>query len=191
MIFGEKKPASHVFLALLILLLMLVAEKQIWAETGEYTVKAVYLERFTRFIQWPEESAIEDTTRPFVIAVVGQNAYGTTIEEVYKSQKIKNKTVAVEYISSPKDIPSCHLLIVSKMEDEELRGVLALTESQPILTVSDTPGYAEKGLLINFVVREDKVQFEINEKAVRAADLSISHHLLRVARIVESDGDDQ
>ncbi|SPQ00710.1 exported hypothetical protein [Candidatus Sulfobium mesophilum] len=31
------------------------------AQIEEYTLKAVYIEKFTRFIEWPKESGIDDT----------------------------------------------------------------------------------------------------------------------------------
>jgi hypothetical protein len=40
---------------------------------SEYEVKAAFLEKFTRFIEWPSEVHIEDVSRPFVIGVIGEN----------------------------------------------------------------------------------------------------------------------
>ena len=72
--------------SILILLALLCLPLMAAAQTGEYTVKAVYLERFTRFVEWPEGAAIEDTTESFVIAVLGEHPFGDTLDEVYGEQ---------------------------------------------------------------------------------------------------------
>jgi hypothetical protein len=60
---------------------------------------------------------------------------------------------------------------------EGLRGSYALT-------VGDTKGFAEQGGMINFVLDNDRVQFEVSRKAVEQAGLKISSKLLSVAKLV-------
>jgi len=38
--------------------------------------------------------------------------------------------------------------------------------------------------MMNFVVEDDRVQFEVNQKAAKQVGLSISSRLLRLARLV-------
>jgi hypothetical protein len=65
--------------------------------------------------------------------------------------------------------------------------ILSCTGNKPILTVSDTKGFAEKGVLINFYMMGDKIKFEINEKAVHESGLVMSYRLLNLARIVHQE----
>jgi hypothetical protein len=61
----------------------------------------------------------------------------------------------------------------------------------PILTVGDMPGFAKSGGIINLVLEDNRMRFEVNVKAAKDADLNISSRLLALARIVqpsESDG---
>jgi hypothetical protein len=58
----------------------------------------------------------------------------------------------------------------------------------PVLTVSDTTGFAEQGVLINFYVSQKRLHFEINEPAFRKAPLSVSTRLLEIAKIVMPEG---
>ncbi|MCD4695436.1 MAG: YfiR family protein, partial [Bacteroidales bacterium] len=78
---------------LIVLFGFLIIPIMIFSQTEEYTIKAVFMERFTRFTEWPAESAINDTTKPFVISVIGKNPFGNLLEETYSSQKILNKNV--------------------------------------------------------------------------------------------------
>ena len=154
------------------------------AQQSEYTMKAVFLEHFTRFIEWPEPSGIDDVSSPFLIAIIGENPFGSILGQIYSEQKIKNKKVEIKYISTPDNIPDCHILFISGSSQEILPEILSITKNKPILTVSDTKGFAEMGVLINFYLIGDKIKFEINEKAVHESGLVMSYRLLSLARIV-------
>ncbi len=96
------------------LFLLLCLPVVTFAQTSEYTIKAAFLERFTRFIEWPEEPAVSDTTESFVLGVIGENPFGSILEQLYATQKIKNKAVEIHSISNLDEISGCHLLFISK-----------------------------------------------------------------------------
>jgi hypothetical protein len=154
------------------------------AQQSEYTIKAVFLEHFTRFIEWPESSNIADISSPFFIAVIGENPFGSILDQIYTEQKIRDKKVEIQHISTPDEIADCHILFISISNREILPEILSHTRNKPILTVSDTTGFAENGVLINFYLAGDKIKFEINEKAVHESGLVMSYRLLNLARIV-------
>ncbi len=155
-----------------------------FAQTSEYTIKAAFLERFTRFIEWPDVSAVSDTTESFVLGVIGENPFGSILEQLYATQKIKNKEVEIQSLSNLDEISGCHLLFISKSKEKELSKILSLTKDKPILTISDANGFAENGVLINLYLAENKIRFEINETAVRVSGLTVSYLLLNAAKIV-------
>jgi len=169
---------------LIILIFLFLFVSTLTAQISEYRVKAVFLERFTRFIEWPEESEIKDTIKPFVISVIGKNPFGNLLEETYSSQKILNKNVEIRYISKIEQIEETNILFISKSKEKKLSDILEHTKDKPILTVGDTKGFAKQGVLINFYLFSGNIRFEINEEAVRRSGLSMSYHLLQIAKIV-------
>ena len=150
-----------------------------------YTVKAVFLERFARFVEWPPEAAINDKLQPFIIAVIGKNPFGTKLDTIYSTRKILDKKVKIIYISNVNEIKGCHLLFVSKSEKNELHKIISFTRDKPVLTIGDAKGFAENGCLMNFYTFDNLIRFEVNEKAVRESGLSMSYLLLKAARIVK------
>ncbi len=171
-------------LQIIIYFVLLLLPISAFAQTSEYTIKAAFLERFTRFIEWPEESAVSDTTESFVLAIIGENPFGSILEQLYANQKIKNKEVEIQSLSNLDEISDCHLLFISKSKEKELSKILSLTKDKPILTISDANGFAENGVLINLYLAENKIRFEINETAVKISGLTISYLLLNAAKIV-------
>ena len=170
---------------LIVLFGFLIIPIIVFPQTEEYTIKAIFLERFTRFTEWPEESEINDTIKPFVISVIGKNPFGNIMEETYSTQKILNKNVEIRYISKIDQIEEINILFISKSKEKELSKILSYTKDKPILTVGDTKGFAEKGVMINFYLSSGKLRFEINESAVKEPGLSMSYLLLQVALIVK------
>jgi hypothetical protein len=57
-----------------------------------------------------------------------------------------------------------------------------------VLTIGDTEGYAEQGVMVNFYLEDNMVRIEINIDAARRAGLNISSQLLKLARIVNQHG---
>jgi hypothetical protein len=154
-------------------------------QAGEYSVKAAFLERFTRFIEWPDESDLADTTKPFIIGIMDTTALTTSVIAFYSKETIRNKPVLVRPIKELSNIDGCHVLLVSETEQLRLTQIVATLKGKPILTVGDSPGYAGQGVLINFTIEDNKVLFEVNESAFEESVLSLSHLLRRVAKIVD------
>jgi len=152
----------------------------------EYRLKAELMERFTRFIEWPDEKkSLSGPT--FVIGIMGKNPFGTHIESTYKNLKIKGKTPQILEVQDMNSIGSCNVLFIAPTEKERLPEILSRTANKPILTVSDTEGFGNRGVLINFYAESKYVHFEINPAAVQKSRLKFSSRLLNLARLVETE----
>ena len=90
----------------------------------------------------------------------------------------------VRYITAVDEIGKTNILFISNSENKNLKNILEYTNNKPILTIGESKGFAEKGVLINFYLSENKVRFEINESAVRETGLYMSFRLLSLAKIV-------
>jgi len=171
---------------LLILLVICLHHSSVMpAESQEYVVKAVFLEKFTNFIDWPKESIAYDSTKPFVIGVIGENPFGKLLSDVYSSQKIFNKRIQIINDLDTSHFQDCQIIFISRSKKDKLNEIIDMTKDKPILTVSDTEGFAKKGVMINLYVEKNSVKFEVNEPAVRKSPLKVSHLLLNMARIVQ------
>jgi len=157
-------------------------------DTREYTLKGVFLERFTRFIDWPKDEAGNTNNNSFIISIVGNPEFSSLLKDIYQNQTIQGKTVLIKDIKDINDIEelqNTHLLFIADTADIALANILQQTENSPILTVSDVNGFAKKGVMINFFMSsKQKIRFEINELAIKKSELYISYKLLSVAKIV-------
>lgn len=153
-------------------------------ETGEASLKAVFLYNLASFVEWPAE-AFATAESPFVIAVLGRDPFGGVLDEIVANEYVGKHPFEVRRLGREDDLAGAHVLFISGSESRRVEEVLREVGGHPVLTVADFPGFAEAGGMINLAVRDDQLQIFINPRAVRACNLTVSSKLLELARIVE------
>lgn len=150
----------------------------------EYRVKAVFLLNFGQFVEWPAGTFPEPGT-PFVIGVLGDDPFGTALDQVVAGEAIHGHPIAVRRLRDAQAASTCHILFISRSESPRLPRILASLENLPILTVGDMKAFAESNGVVQFVLVDNRIRLRVNLAAARAAKLSISSQLLRQAELVE------
>jgi hypothetical protein len=151
----------------------------------EYSVKVEFIERFTRFISWPAE-AFRSSDGPFLVCVVGDTAIYPHFERLARERRLQDRRVELKRARvSSDDLTSCHLLFIGAGERARLQKILARVSGHPVLTIGDSEGFAQSGVIINlFLDEEGHVRFEISSAELRKSGLKVSAQLLRLARMV-------
>ncbi|HWL17007.1 MAG TPA: YfiR family protein [Opitutus sp.] len=150
---------------------------------SEYDVKAAFLYNFTRFVEWPGE-ALPPVGAPLVIGIVGQDPFGSALDQLVRGESVQGRPVQVRRFSRRDRLDECHVLYISRTEAAHLPALLERLKGRPVLTVSDCERFAYDGGTIGLVMERGKVRFQINLDAARAAKLAISARLLRPATVI-------
>jgi hypothetical protein len=153
------------------------------AVAREYQIKAVFLFNFAQFVAWPP-AAFTAPDAPLVIGVLGDDPFHHTLDDTVRGEKIEGRPITIERYRRLEDLRPCHVLFICRSELARLDQILARVKGQPVLTVGDAEGFAQRGGMIRFVSDNNKVRFRINVDAAKAANLTISSKLLRPADIV-------
>jgi len=153
----------------------------------DYRVKAAFIYNFGKFVEWPA-SAFASADAPLVIGVLGGDPFHGDCERIVANKSINGHPVIVRQISHPagrrqtrdySDLKSCHILFISASESDNLPDILDALKGRSVLTVTDNlDHFAASGVMINFVMENESVRFEINDDAARRAGLKISSKLL-------------
>lgn len=143
---------------------------------SEYGMKAVLFYRLSQFVYWPGD---DKTPAPLLLCVVGKNPFGTNISQL--NQGVGNIEVRI----GPADPMPCHLLFISRSEAGSLDAWLARTEGRRIVTVSDIPGFARAGGMIELPLEGERVGIVINRRTAQKAGIEFNAQLLRLARVIE------
>lgn len=176
-----KQKNNHIVLTALCFLLLFTLNG--FGQGDEITMKAVFMERFTRYIEWPQTALNNDST--FNILFLGENKFGNKMDQLFSVTPIQNKPVKVFYSKNIREIAGCHIVYILPSMKGRLSDVLKIVSQYPVLSLGDTPGFANRGVMINFVVENDMLRFEINLKEIRESELNAGSALLKIAKIVE------
>jgi hypothetical protein len=149
----------------------------------EYQIKAVFLYNFAQFVEWPSE-AYENARSPFIIGVLGDDPFGSYLDETVSGEKVNNHPMMVKRFKNIEDVKDCHILFISYPNKENFKEIFPALKNKNVLTVSDSHGFIKEGGMIKFLNENSKIKIGINLEAAKAANLVISSKLLRLAEIV-------
>src|SRR5205823_4557973 len=91
----------------------------------EYQVKATFLFQFTQFVDWPPQS-LPAPQSPLVIGILGQDPFGSFLDETVRAEKVNDHPLAVERYQRLEDIKNCQLLFVSRAEAGRIREIASI-----------------------------------------------------------------
>jgi hypothetical protein len=145
---------------------------------SEDAVKAVFLYRFTGFIDWPPSA---QPGSEFRIAILGSDGVADALNRLLAGRLIKDKPAHVYRIKRAQDLGNADMVYVGSERTEDLAAVTTLVAQRPVLIVSSQNGALEHGSAVNFLLVEQHVRFEVSLAAASRAGLRISSDLLSVA----------
>ena len=151
----------------------------------EYEVKAVFLYNFAKFVEW-SPGALGSPDEPLIIAVIGKDPFGRALDLI-KDKTVGGRTILIRRFAGIEDLGKCHILFIASSDREEVSHIVRATKNLSILTVGELKGMGATGVVINFIIENSKVRFEINPDAANRAGLKISSHLLKLARIIREN----
>jgi hypothetical protein len=174
---------SRVLQALGLLLALVVGAPAQAPSPTEYQVKAAFLYNFAKFVEWPASSFPNDSA-PLQICVLGQDPFGEGLRKVTQEKMVNGRKIEVSDVADLRQARNCQILFISAYQKTPLAQILESLRGTSVLTVGDAKGFVEQGGMINFVLEDGRVQFEVNRKAAEQAALKISSKLLSVAKSV-------
>jgi len=154
------------------------------SKPGEYEVKAAFLYNFVKFVEWPDAKKTR-AGRIINICILGQDPFGDALDFI-QNETVQGLRLVVKRVAR-QHTGDCQVLFISNSEREDIRHILGLVKALNVLTVGDTEGFAQKGVIINFYIEEGKVRFEINLNALKRSELSISSKVMHLARIIQDE----
>ena len=178
---GYLLPVVQISITAALLVLCLVPQVNA-NEALEDRLKAAFIYNFTRFIEWPGTAGKETLT----ICVLGKEVLARELGTI-DGKRAQGKRIVVKHLDSDRKSGQCHVLFARVDRKRQRLALLNKLETQPILTVSDSRGFAEAGGIVQLFITNNRMRFAINKEAAERAGLTISSKLLSLARIVGVD----
>lgn len=152
-------------------------------ENKEHMVKAAFIYNFVKFVEWPGAKAIANQTS-IDICVMGGSEIMTTAS-VFKAASTPKLALSLVQENNIKAATEhCHVLYLG--EGVHTENTLRSLKGVPLLTVSDSEDFVDKGGMVGFVMHDNKIKLEVNTRAVTQAGMRVDAQLLEIAlRVVD------
>jgi hypothetical protein len=139
-------------------------------------LKASYIYNFAKMIAWPNDNAGN-----FVIGIYGNSTVYKELTKKYASKNIGNQEIEVRKLSDTPSVGKIHLLYVAKDKTGDLPDILKNINEDPVLIVTEIPGALDKGSIINFIIIDNNLKFELNNVQANDHNLIIGSRLKALA----------
>jgi hypothetical protein len=149
-------------------------------ERPMHEVYSMMVFNFTKYVQWPDYSESGE----FVIGVIGNTNVYETLNTWYGGKPRGSKTYIVKKFNSAAEVTDCHVLFLDRSKSGEFEGVSNKVKGKGTLVITDKNGLGEKGSSINFKTVDNKLKFELNQKAIEASNLKVSGTLSSMAILI-------
>lgn len=146
-------------------------------------LKAAFLYNFVRFVEWPTNALGSDST-PITLGVIGSDRFASELATLLKEKKAHNHPLVVKKLSNAADSATCQVVYLADGEAKHPGAVVEATRKKPILLVGEADDFLDNGGMINILQdeRQKRLLFDINPQTAEQSNLTISSHLLRLAR---------
>lgn len=150
-------------------------------EDTQAMFKAAYLYSFTKLVDWPEPYKEGD----FVIGVLdGGSSLMEHLNQKYGAKTVGSQEIHIKNFQRTKGIDKCHILFIP--EDKNAQAETILNSKRSTLIVTEKEGALDKGAVINFVVKDQKLEYELSTSNAERKDLIIGSQLKDLAlKVVE------
>jgi len=162
-------------LSLCWLLLLGYPSSTLAEQPSEYRLKVAFLYNFSAFTEWP---SLPDQVLNFCI--YGEDPFGENLQHL-QHKKAHEHEIVVRHTRNTEDLPSCQIVFITRSSINNLSDIIKQLDGMPILTIADTPGASQQGVILNMAIKEGKVTFEANMAIAKRNRLKLSSQLLRFA----------
>jgi hypothetical protein len=150
-------------------------------------IASAYVYKFASFIDWPDD-AFAQPDSPLVIGVMGADALADVMVANLAERQSNRRKLIVKTVHPGDSLQGIHMLYLGNLPKPDLVAIYARLKGRPVLTITESAEAFALGSMINLVLAEDRLRFEIALNAVGASRLKVSALMLAAAYRVKRGG---
>jgi len=151
------------------------------AQIAKY--KSMFTVNFIRYIGWPEEA----TKGNFVIGVLKDKTVAANLKKLTLGKKFGYQQIIIKEFKNINEVTDCQILFVSKLINYSNKNSEIIKQklgNKNSLIVTNSEGSTKKGAMINFVIRDNKLKFEISSTNASKFGLKFSSSLTSLSNAI-------
>jgi hypothetical protein len=110
------------------------------------------------------------------------------LDQAIAGQRIGMRPIAIRRHQTAARDSGCHIMFLAGSPAQSIAEAIAAVRGTPVLTVTDAMANGGARGIIEFVIENNRVRFNIDDQAAAANGLVISSQLLNLARNVRVRG---
>lgn len=140
--------------------------------------KAMLTLNFIRYLGWSDEAREGD----FVIGVIKERELSQWLKKLSAGKKLGFQDIVVKEFKNVDEMEDCQVIFVSQSSNySKISDAVQQKVGKNTLIVTEVDGATSKGAMINFVVRDDKLMFELHKKNAAIGGIQFSQKLESLA----------
>lgn len=160
--------------------LLLCAAPAMADAVPEYAMKAAFIFNFAVFAEWPLDTLAAGA--PLRVCASPDSPIYSAIEQL-NDKPVNGHRISLRQLPAT-PVRTCHMLVLAAQDRDNWPQWRRELSGASVLTVSDDPGISAEGAVIGLSADYERISFDVDMCAARAARLNVSSKLLRLARSV-------
>lgn len=157
---------------LLFIVLILIQSVSSFSQVGK-KIQAGIIQYIVQNVEWPEKKSQGN----FTIYVVGDDPIFDHLESILEGKAHNSQTIDVKKVTKATSLSSAHIIYLGESSTSEFDNAVSNAIKENALLITSNPGLGSKGSGFNFVIKDGKQAYEINEKAIDDFGLKVSSKL--------------
>ena len=159
-----------------ILLVSSCVQAGVNSEGNEYSIKAMFLLNFIKYVEWP----IENTKNTFQIGVVGDSEIYDALTVLTTKRSSEGQKVEIKRFEE-RNSANYQMIFISNTNGKRSDELIKKYSAKGILIISEEEKGKSKLAGINLFNQDNKIRFEINLTSVKNNGMKVSSKLLELA----------
>ncbi|OFZ74025.1 MAG: hypothetical protein A2W04_01215 [Betaproteobacteria bacterium RBG_16_64_9] len=143
------------------------------------SLKAEYLYRFLLYVTWPADRFLR-LASPIVVGVVADDALASELRRVTTDREPQGRPVVVRSLRPTDSLSEVHAVFYGSSMNPMLAQLIA-SATGSVLIVTEAQGGLALGSVINLILEDQRLLFEVNLEEAKKRRLGISASLLSAA----------
>lgn len=164
-----------------VVLFSIVGLKAQTPELDKY--KSLFTLNFIRYIGWPDEAKQGD----FVIGVLKNSQLAKQLVTNTAGKKFGYQTIVVKEFKKIEDVTDCQILYIGSYLNYSKSADLLASKlnNKNSLIITESNGAINSGSMINFVIVDNKLKFEISADNAHVFGLELSNSLTSMTQAIK------
>ena len=147
------------------------------ANAQEEKYIGLYIYNITKYFDWPPASKSGN----FIIEVFGHQSVYTELQRLTAGKTIGNQNIVVRNYTAIDQMGDCHIIFVGHWQTRYFDQVVQRIGSKPTLIITEYDGLLAKGAAINFVIYNNKIEFELKPSNATRYGLKMDPRIRQLA----------